>query len=85
MNADYKQQTLQMAEQFPHFVIGFITQRALSTAPQWINMTPGVKLESGKDSLGQQYVTPEKAILCNTGSDIHYCRSWHHNGQEPPH
>ena len=63
MDADYRQQTLKMAEQFPDFVIGFITQRALSKDPQWIYLTPGVQLQTGSDTLGQQYITPEKALL----------------------
>lgn len=65
ISPEYRQQTLQMAERFPDFVIGFITQQALSSQPQWINMTPGIQLEPGKDALGQQYVTPEKALLEN--------------------
>jgi uridine monophosphate synthetase len=69
MDADYMQKTLGMAEQFADFVIGFITQHAVSKDPHWINITPGVKLESGTDKLGQQYVTPEKAII-EHGSDI---------------
>lgn len=69
MNADYVQNTLKMAEKFADFVIGFITQHSLSSDPHWINMTPGVKIGDGGDKLGQQYVTPEKAIIEN-GSDI---------------
>lgn len=69
MNVDYIKQTVKMAEQFADFVIGFITQHALSADPHWIYLTPGVKLESGQDSLGQQYVTPEIAIA-ERGSDI---------------
>ncbi len=69
MNHDYIQQTLKMAEQFADFVIGFITQHAISADPHWINLTPGVKLETGHDALGQQYITPEKAIR-EHGSDI---------------
>ncbi|VVC74761.1 Orotidine 5'-phosphate decarboxylase [Aquicella siphonis] len=69
MGPEYMQNTLKMAEQFSDFVIGFITQHALSRDPHWINITPGVKIGSGSDTLGQQYVTPEKAILEN-GSDI---------------
>lgn len=69
MNADYIAETLQMAEKFSDFVIGFITQHALSKDPHWINLTPGIKLASQSDALGQKYTTPEKAILEN-GSDI---------------
>lgn len=69
INADYTQKTLRMAEQFPEFVLGFITQKKLSPDPWWLYMTPGVQLEAGKDTLGQQYVTPEKAIVENE-SDI---------------
>lgn len=69
MDLDYIKNTVKMAEQFADFVIGFITQHSLSADPHWINFTPGVKLESGFDALGQQYVTPEKAIGEN-GSDV---------------
>jgi uridine monophosphate synthetase len=69
MNADYISETLKMAEQFPDFVIGFVTQYALSPNPHWVNLTPGVKFAAGGDGLGQQYVTPEKAIGEN-GADI---------------
>lgn len=69
MNQAYMQATLKMAEQFRDFTIGFITQHALCSDPQWINLTPGIQLKAGGDHLGQQYVTPEKAILEN-GSDV---------------
>lgn len=69
MDQAYMQATLQMAEQFPDLVIGFITQHALSPNPHWINLTPGIKLAAGTDSLGQQYNTPETAILEN-GTDV---------------
>lgn len=62
---EYTQKTLQMAEQFPEFVIGFISQKKLSLDPTWIYMTPGVQLTAGKDALGQQYTTPEQAIIEN--------------------
>ncbi len=44
MDEDYIKQTYKMAEQYADFVIGFVTQHALSTDPHWINFTPGVKL-----------------------------------------
>lgn len=69
MNVEYRNKTLEMAEKFPEMVMGFITQNALSPKPNWINITPGIKLDAGKDQLGQCYITPEEAIL-NRGSDI---------------
>lgn len=69
MDKDYALKTLQMAENNREFTIGFITQRALSSDPQWLNITPGIQLAQSGDSLGQQYTTPEQAILEN-GSDI---------------
>ena len=69
MNADYAERTLRMAENFADFVFGFITQHALTSDPHWLNLTPGIQLQTGVDALGQQYVTPEKAILEN-GTDI---------------
>lgn len=69
LNEDYVQATLNMAEKFSDIVIGFITQQALSTDPHWIYFTPGIQLLAGGDHLGQQYKTPEKAILEN-GSDV---------------
>jgi uridine monophosphate synthetase len=69
MDKAYIQNTLKMAEKYPDFVIGFITQHAISDDLHWINMTPGVKLEQGKDALGQQYITPKQAIVEN-GSDV---------------
>lgn len=67
--AEYANKTCEMAQQFKEFVIGFISQRKLSPEPQWIYMTPGVQFSQSGDSLGQQYITPEQAIL-NNGSDI---------------
>ena len=65
----YVKNTLNLAEKYSDFVVGFISQRALSRDPHWIYLTPGVKLEKEGDTLGQAYITPEKAILEN-GSDI---------------
>jgi orotidine 5'-phosphate decarboxylase subfamily 1 len=69
MPPDYMRQTLALAEKYPEHVIGFITQHALSADAHWINFTPGVKRATNSDGLGQQYVTPAKAILDN-GSDV---------------
>jgi uridine monophosphate synthetase len=68
LDTDYQSATLTMAKAHSDVVMGFITQHALDTAPQWINMTPGVKLQPQSDQLGQCYVTPKTAI--ERGSDI---------------
>lgn len=64
-SADYIERTVQMAAEFPEFVIGFIAQHKLNNNPAWIYMTPGIQLNAGVDALGQQYVTPEKALIEN--------------------
>ena len=69
ITATYTQETLQMAELFPDFVAGFIAQKKLSDDPQWIYLTPGVQIAKEKDTLGQQYITPEQAIGKNQ-SDV---------------
>jgi uridine monophosphate synthetase len=69
LDASYANKTLKMAELFPDFVIGFIAQHKITSDSRWIVMTPGVQFVENKDGLGQQYVTPEKAIVEN-GSDI---------------
>ncbi len=65
----YTEASLKMAQEHKDFVIGFITMKKLLDDPCFINMTPGVKLQSGVDSLGQQYKTPELVITQNQ-SDI---------------
>jgi len=65
----YAEKTLEMAENFPDFVIGFISQRKLNDDPKWIYLTPGIQMTANNDSWGQQYITPESAIL-EKGTDI---------------
>lgn len=60
---EYTQQAINMALLHPDFVIGFITQHKLADEPWLINMTPGVQLATRQDDLGQQYTTPEQAIV----------------------
>jgi uridine monophosphate synthetase len=56
-----------MAESNDDFVIGFICQKRLSENPALLHMAPGIQInENGsqmKDSLGQQYTTPETSII----------------------
>lgn len=63
MDEAYREHTLKMAEEASDFVVGFITQHAISPNPSWINFAPGIQLKTGSDKLGQQYRTPSNAIF----------------------
>ncbi len=69
INEEYTQKTIAMAQQFPDFVIGFISQTKLSPEPHWLYLTPGIQFHETNDSHGQQYISPAQAITYN-GSDI---------------
>ncbi|WAR02405.1 UMPS-like protein [Mya arenaria] len=60
---EYTKETLKIARDHSDFVIGFICQSRICEDPEFICMTPGVKLEGGGDSLGQQYTTPRDAVF----------------------
>jgi orotidine-5'-phosphate decarboxylase len=61
---DYALKTIEMAKNHYEFVIGFIGQSRLDTSRDWLILTPGIKLQVNNiDNLGQQYKTPETAIL----------------------
>ena len=62
------EKTLAMAEQHRDFVIGFITTKAISKDPSFINITPGVRVSTASDSLKQNYQDPGQAIM--RGADI---------------
>ncbi|XP_073329392.1 uridine 5'-monophosphate synthase [Pagrus major] len=66
---EYTKAVLQMAEEQPDFVFGFICGSKVSKKPEFIHMTPGVQMQAGGDVLGQQYSTPEE-VLCDKGSDV---------------
>lgn len=65
----YIQANIDMALAHKDFVIGFIAQHRLLDDLGFITMTPGVKMIADSDSLGQQYLTPDKVIF-DHGSDI---------------
>ncbi|XP_038211983.1 uridine 5'-monophosphate synthase [Zerene cesonia] len=70
ITSEYTQATVKMAEKYPELITGFVCQKKDTFKnPGLIQLTPGVKLESSKDDLGQVYNTPEKVILEN-GADI---------------
>ncbi len=70
MTPEYQNATVRMARAYPDFVFGFITQHGLTECSDWVNMTPGVQLNAEKDNLGQQYISPEKAIIENKNDII---------------
>ncbi|XP_071978229.1 uridine 5'-monophosphate synthase isoform X2 [Engystomops pustulosus] len=65
----YTKAAVQLAEDHPSFVFGFIAGGKVSEQPQFLHLTPGVQMQPGGDSLGQQYQTPHDVII-NKGSDI---------------
>lgn len=65
---DYTFSTLAMAEEYPDFVIGFISQDRLIDDPCMIHLSPGVSFVAEGDALGQQYRTPQRAIA--EGNDM---------------
>ncbi|XP_037095725.1 uridine 5'-monophosphate synthase [Syngnathus acus] len=66
---DYTEATVKMAEEHSDFVIGFICGSKLTKRPEFIHMSPGVRMQAGGDFLGQQYTTPEEVIY-NKSSDV---------------
>ncbi|KAK4233859.1 OMPdecase-domain-containing protein [Achaetomium macrosporum] len=83
MTKDYTQACVEAAREHKGFVMGYVAQECLNSAPDdnFIHMTPGCKLpppgeaENAQlegDGLGQQYNTPSKLInVC--GTDIVIC------------
>lgn len=61
----YTRKAVEMAEAHPETVVGFICLRQLTEKPGFIHFTPGVKLETGSDTLGQKYRTVEEVLLKN--------------------
>ncbi len=65
----FSQQAIRLGESHSDFVLGFIALRKLSAHPGMIHLTPGVKLQVGRDALGQRYRTIEE-VLGKNRSDI---------------
>jgi len=76
----YTEDAVRMARDARDFVIGFIAQHRMEgvglregeqqdEAEDFLILTPGVGLDTAGDGLGQQYRTPEEAVLAS-GSDI---------------
>ena len=61
-----------MAIAHPDFVVGVVCrQRPPALPPSMVAMTPGVKLLQGTDSLGQDYITPERVRIFSHSHHIH--------------
>lgn len=79
MTKDYTQACVEAARENKEFVMGYVAQQSLNSAPgdTFIHMTPGCKLpptdeeneQIEGDGLGQQYNTPDKLINL-LGTDI---------------
>jgi uridine monophosphate synthetase len=94
MTKEYTQACVEAARENAGFVMGFVSQESLNTAPgdTFVHMTPGCKLpppdeeENGQqegDGLGQQYNTPLKLIdVC--GTDIVIVGRGIINAADPP-
>ncbi|KAF8484895.1 humps family-domain-containing protein [Russula ochroleuca] len=76
----YTEDAVRMARDARDFVIGFIAQHRMEgvglregekqdDAEDYLILTPGVGLDATGDGLGQQYRTPQEAVL-SSGSDI---------------
>ena len=65
----YAKKAVALAAAHSDYVFGFIALRKLSPLPGMIHFTPGVKLQRGKDSLGQRYRTVDEIIGRNL-SDV---------------
>ncbi|MBX7066382.1 MAG: orotidine-5'-phosphate decarboxylase [Parachlamydiales bacterium] len=65
----YTKKAVAMAEKYPETVMGFICLHSLTKDPGMLHLTPGVKLEPGKDALGQRYRTVDEILIKNK-SDI---------------
>lgn len=64
----YTTKTVEMAEAASDFVFGFISMGKIA-GDEFMYLTPGVKMVTGSDGLGQQYATPDNVIGAK-GSDI---------------
>lgn len=69
LTPDYTKRTAEIAKNNTDDVFGFICINKISDDPRFLHLTPGVNLDTDPDNFGQQYRTPEKAIV-EEGCDI---------------
>ncbi len=63
IDSNYTQACVEMAKKHADFVVGFICQKRLIKNSDFWHLTPGVNLETNAGKLGQQYRTPEEALV----------------------
>lgn len=68
LSPEYQHDTIEMANKYPEFVSGWITNNRLTDNPNHVHFTTGIKMGDLNDALGQQYKTPQQAM--SQGSDI---------------
>jgi len=69
INNDYSNNTIEIAEGHIDVVSGFISQERKSLNSNFFYAMPGVNIVDNGDKFGQQYNSPENAIL-NCGADM---------------
>lgn len=71
ISTEYTQATIDFGEKFAENVVGIVCQDgAVLKPPGLIQLTPGVAVNRGVDTLDQQYTTPEEAVLVKGGDLI---------------
>lgn len=66
----YCESSLKLAREFSHSITGIVCQSPkFLESPALIQLTPGIQLDNAGDNLGQQYNSPECAVL-DKGADI---------------
>lgn len=65
---DYLKSAVSIAEMASDLVVGLVSQSNLSTQPELLQLTPGVKLSKSDDGLDQQYNNPQSVV--NAGADL---------------
>lgn len=68
LDAAYRRQAGQWAQQYPEFVCGWIAQHDFMQQPGMLVMTPGISIQQQTDSLKQAYTTPQVAV--QAGADV---------------
>ena len=69
LSPQYQSASIDFIAKYHHIIAGVIAQKHNAKKYYCLKFTPGVSLNHTKDNLGQNYNTPQKAILEN-GSDI---------------